>query len=101
MCVCVCVCVRVWSCRKLPLGVHLNGDESMALGASFLAANRSKAFSVRKVGMVDTFPFAIGVRLAELPGYVDTSVDEEGNPVKRACCACAGRLGVVMCVSGR
>lgn len=67
----------------LPLGVHLNGDEAMALGASFLAANRSKAFHVRKVGMVDTYPFAIGVRLAELPGAeVPVEVDDEGNPKK-------------------
>jgi len=33
----------------VPLGVHLNGDEAMALGAAFLAANRSSSFRVRKV----------------------------------------------------
>lgn len=55
----------------------------MALGASFLAANRSKAFNVRKVGMVDKFPFAIGVRLAELPGAeVEVPVGEDGKPGK-------------------
>ncbi len=48
------------------LAVHLNGDEAMALGAAFAAANRSAAFRVRKVGMVDTFPFAVGVRLSHL-----------------------------------
>ena len=77
--------LRLVSLPRLPLGVHLNGDESMALGASFLAANRSKAFNVRKVGMVDKFPFAIGVRLAELPGAeVEVPVDEEGKPGKGA-----------------
>jgi len=59
----------------------------MALGASFLAANRSKAFRVRKVGMVDTTPFAIGVRLTELPGHeAPVVIDEEtGQPKKRTC----------------
>ena len=34
---------------ELELGVHLNGDEAMALGAAFRAANISTAFRVRKV----------------------------------------------------
>jgi hypoxia up-regulated 1 len=34
---------------KLELGQHLNGDEAMALGAAFRAANLSTAFRVRKV----------------------------------------------------
>lgn len=51
------------------LGVHLNGDEAFALGAAFAAANRSAAFRVRKVGMLDGCPFPIGVRLGHLnPG---------------------------------
>ena len=33
----------------LELGQHLNGDEAMALGATFRAANISTAFRVRKV----------------------------------------------------
>merc|ERR1740117_25215 len=45
------------------LSVHLNGDEAMALGAAFHAANLSKAFRVRHVGMQDLQPLAIGVRL--------------------------------------
>ena len=48
------------------VGTHMNGDESQALGAAFLAANRSSAFRVRKVGMVEGFPFPIGVRIAHL-----------------------------------
>merc|ERR1719506_3627220 len=48
------------------LGVHLNGDEAMALGAAFHAANLSKSFRVRKVGMQDISPFAVGVRLREI-----------------------------------
>jgi hypoxia up-regulated 1 len=48
------------------LGTHLNGDEVMALGAAFAAANKSATFRVRKVGMIDGFPFPIGVRLQHL-----------------------------------
>ena len=34
---------------NIDLGQHMNGDESMALGAAFRAANLSTAFRVRKV----------------------------------------------------
>ena len=50
----------------VPLGVHLNGDEAAALGAAFLAANRSSSFRVRAVGMVDAYPWPVGVRLTHL-----------------------------------
>ena len=53
------------------LGVHLNGDEAVVLGAAFRAANISKAFRVgrvgRSVGMVDVTPFPMGVRLKNAP----------------------------------
>ena len=45
------------------MSVHLNGDEAMALGAAFRAANLSKAFKVRFVGVSDVNPWSIGVRL--------------------------------------
>ena len=52
------------------LGVHLNGDEAMALGAAFRAANMSKAFRVgraeRSVGMIESTFYPIGLRLEEL-----------------------------------
>lgn len=47
----------------LELGLHLNGDESPALGAAFHGANVSTSFRVRKVGMMDYSPFAVGVRM--------------------------------------
>ena len=37
----------------LPLGQHLNGDESMVFGAAFLAANSSSSFRVRRVLFTD------------------------------------------------
>jgi molecular chaperone DnaK (HSP70) len=45
----------------------LDGDESMAMGAVFRAANLSTQFQVRKFGMIDVTPFPVGVRLANLP----------------------------------
>merc|ERR1719453_1218214 len=65
------------------LGVHLNGDEAMALGAAFHGANLSTAFRVRKVGMQDITPFPVGVRLKEIetpdePEAVDAD-DIEGE----------------------
>jgi len=48
------------------VGTHMNGDECFALGAVFVAANRSTSMKVRKVGMVEGAPFAVGVRLGNL-----------------------------------
>lgn len=52
---------------KLELGQHINGDEAMALGAAFRAANLSTAFRVRKVGMADLSSFGVSVKLETLP----------------------------------
>jgi len=48
------------------LGMHINSDESMALGAAFYGANISSAFRVRQVGLVDINPFPIGISLDSL-----------------------------------
>lgn len=48
------------------LGMHLNSDESMALGAAFYGANISTAFKVRHVGLTDVNPFAIDISLKDL-----------------------------------
>merc|ERR1719183_1978612 len=66
------------------LGVHLNGDEAMALGAAFRAANMSKAFRVgraeRSVGMIESTYFPIGLRLEELPEkIVEVSEEKEAG----------------------
>ena len=37
----------------LPVGQHLNGDESMVFGAAFIAANSSASFRVKKVVFTD------------------------------------------------
>ena len=52
--------------EDLQLGMHINSDESMALGAAFHGANVSTAFRVRHVGMTDINPFPIHVDLVNL-----------------------------------
>jgi hypoxia up-regulated 1 len=51
---------------NMELGLHLNSDESMALGAAFYGANISTAFKVRHVGLIDVNPFTINVSLNNL-----------------------------------
>jgi len=53
--------------EELELGLHINSDESMALGAAFHGANVSTAFKVRQIGMSDLNPFPMSVSLSDLP----------------------------------
>ena len=48
------------------LGMHINSDESMAMGAAFFGANISTAFRVRHVGLTDINPFPIAISLEDL-----------------------------------
>lgn len=48
------------------LGLHINSDESMALGAAFFGANLSTAFRVRNVGLTDINPFPVKITLKDL-----------------------------------
>lgn len=61
---------------KIELGMHINSDESMALGAAFHGANISTAFRVRHVGMTDIYPFAIAIQLNNLPPSNETGTGE-------------------------
>jgi len=62
----------------LELGLHMNADESFALGAAFAGANISTAFKVRHVGMTDINPFAMQVALSDL-SLDDASVASGGD----------------------
>lgn len=62
--------------ESLDLGMHINSDEAMALGAAFHGANVSTAFRVRQVGMTDVNPFAVGISLHDLD---DVETDESGG----------------------
>lgn len=68
------------------LGMHINSDESMALGAAFYGANISSAFRVRQVGLVDINPFPIGISLDSLEtgGKGKKSADDEEAWGKKA-----------------
>ncbi|CEG38420.1 protein heat shock protein [Plasmopara halstedii] len=85
------------------LGVHLNGDEAMALGAAFRAANLSNSFRVRQVGMTDIATYPIGVRLVDLSSSELTNNKEEEDMkqwMKRAALFSEShRLGVRKSVS--
>lgn len=61
---------------EMEVGLHINADESFALGAAFAGANISTAFRVRHVGMTDVNPFAMKIALSDLP----PSVNEEEEP---------------------
>lgn len=55
------------------LNVHLNGDESMALGATFRGANMSNSHKVRFVGMTDISVYQASVNIFEdLSKFVPT-----------------------------
>lgn len=48
------------------LGFHLNGDESMALGAVFHAANSSSSFRVKKIHLNDGYNFNVRLDITDL-----------------------------------
>lgn len=51
------------------VGQHMNGDESMTLGAAFFAANMSTQFkSGRKIGMTDYNPWPVSAHLSAEKG---------------------------------
>jgi hypoxia up-regulated 1 len=43
--------------NKTQIGAHINGDESMVLGAAFYGANSSKKFKVKGIHLYDGFNF--------------------------------------------
>ena len=61
----------------MEIGVHLNGDEAVALGAVFVAANRSRSFRVRHVDMTDALPFQINVGLQDIATADADAADSE------------------------
>jgi hypoxia up-regulated 1 len=57
--------------KTMEIGLHINSDESMALGAAFVGANISTAFRVRPVGITDIYPYPIMISLSNLPPSED------------------------------
>jgi len=58
------------------VSTHLNGDESMAMGAAFHAANLSASFKTRQIYMNDGYNFDIRVELRDIDAP-QTTGDEE------------------------
>jgi hypoxia up-regulated 1 len=52
--------------QKNIVGTHINGDESMALGGAFFAANSSKKFKVKGINLYDGFNFDVRLVLRNL-----------------------------------
>ena len=63
------------------LDMHMNGDETVAMGSVFRAANLSTAFKPRFVGMTDISPFSVGVELYRSGESSEPSA-EESEPVE-------------------
>ena len=74
------------------LGLHINSDESIALGASFFGANVSTAFRVRSVGLTDINPFPVKVSLKNLDEK--TKKGEEPFNKEATVFKAQGKLGV-------
>lgn len=74
------------------VGLHINSDESMALGAAFFGANISTAFRVRTVGLTDINPFPVQVTLNDLEKAAAKGGEEPWNKEATVFKA-AGKLG--------
>ena len=59
---------------------HINGDEAMALGAAFHAANLSSAFKTKTIYLNDGYTFDISINIRELNASQDNS---EENPFEK------------------
>lgn len=57
--------------RGVEIGTHMNGDEAMALGTAFLAANLSSSFRVRPIYMNDGLEQSIKVRIRNLDNTIN------------------------------
>jgi molecular chaperone DnaK (HSP70) len=53
------------------VGSHINGDESMVLGAAFHGANSSKKFKVKGINLYDGFNFEMRIVLRNAEEDID------------------------------
>jgi len=52
--------------KDLQIGQHLNGDESMALGAGIMAANYNTFIKSRQINLIDGYDFAVKAEIRSL-----------------------------------
>ena len=64
--------------KKLEHMVHLNGDEAMSFGSSFIASNNTSQFKVRKVYLTQHPSFEYQIKISPIVAEGDeTPLDEE------------------------
>lgn len=64
---------------SIPLSTHVNGDESMSFGASYVAANNSAQFVVRDVFLHQTVPEDIVLKITGPVDAIEKTVFHEGE----------------------
>jgi hypoxia up-regulated 1 len=79
---------------SMELGLHMNADESMALGAAFVGANISTAFRVRQVGMTDIYPWEVSVSLQDHVSGTKKEDEEEAWSKQATLFKPWGKIGV-------
>jgi hypoxia up-regulated 1 len=62
------------------VGSHLNGDESMALGSAFIAANKSDSYRVKPIWMLESFPGSIETSVTVGGSWTENKVFKEARP---------------------
>ncbi|EGR34515.1 hypothetical protein IMG5_009240 [Ichthyophthirius multifiliis] len=68
--------------QELKPGFHLNGDEAMAQGAAFHAANYSSSFRVKKIYLNDGYNFDIRMKIQDLVVDENQQEDKDGEENK-------------------
>jgi hypoxia up-regulated 1 len=63
----------------IPLSTHVNGDESMSFGASFIAANNSAQFAVRDVFLHQMIPQNVVVKITGPTETIEKTLFHEGE----------------------
>lgn len=62
------------------VGFHLNGDESMALGSAFIAANKSDSYRVKPIWMDESFPGSFETLVTIGENWKENKVFKESRP---------------------
>lgn len=65
----------------IPLSTHVNGDESMSFGASYIAANNSAQFVVRDVFLHQVIPDDITVKISGPETPIEKKIFSKGEPM--------------------
>ncbi len=67
------------------LGMHMNGDESVAFGTAFLAANLSSNFRTKRVDILQGLSYEIRIKLVHTLGENETLCNETSDELAINC----------------